>query len=185
VRAPFHAGGFFISPRAARVLSQAAQWRALSPGYPARPITANAIVLRTEVLSQRCIRSISWCPHHRASVGIPPASAGSGGCRGAYSRSCRRSRGRKSRLSRCRSPSSAPPCHDHFTMERDRRPRGAPAAPVAPWGTILRGLCCLNSEPGWRVAELARRKTNLTFSWVARLGMPGGPLTACPNRSLA
>jgi hypothetical protein len=27
-------------------------------------------------------------------------------------------------LSRCRSPSSAPPCHDHFTMERDRRPRG-------------------------------------------------------------
>jgi hypothetical protein len=124
VRAPFHAGGFFISPRAARVLSQAAQWRALSPGYPARPITANAIVLRTEVLSQRCIRSISWCPHHRASVGIPPASAGSGGCRGAYSRSCRRSRGRKSRLSRCRSPSSAPPCHDHFTMERDRRPRG-------------------------------------------------------------
>jgi hypothetical protein len=64
---------------------------------------------------------------------------------------------------------------------------GSPAVPVAPWSIILRGLSrreyCLNSEPGWRVAELARRKTNLTFSWVAGLGMPGRPLTACPNRN--
>jgi hypothetical protein len=66
----------------------------------------------------------------------------------------------------------------------DRRRR--PSHPGAQSCAASRGAdCCLNSVPGWRVAELARRKTNLTFSCVARLVMPGGPLTACPNRSPA